>query len=144
MYFRGMAIEYGSVWSSPGLVDCTDWVQSASAQTLVTHSQSSWTAPLTVPLVLAAGSNLPDGRVLLWSATRKEHYVQSRDYTSMSIFDSALMTATDKIIANTGHDMFCPGTAQLADGRMMVTGGSDAGITSIFDPPLTSGCSAMP
>ena len=81
-------------------------MQIASAQTLVNHSQSSWTAPFTVPLVPAAGSNLPDGRVLMWSATRKDNYSPRRNRTSMSIFDPVQMTATDKLVQNTNHDMF--------------------------------------
>lgn len=33
-----------------------------------------------------------------------------------------------------GHDMFCPGTATLHDGRILVTGGSSNKVTSIYDP----------
>ncbi|MDC0434552.1 DUF1929 domain-containing protein [bacterium] len=117
-----------------GVIVCSGWMQIASAQTLVSHSQSSWTAPFTVPLVPAAGSNLPDGRVLMWSATRKDNYSPRRNRTSMSIFDPVQMTATDKLVQNTNHDMFCPGTTQLADGRLMVTDGGSDRATSIFDP----------
>ena len=30
--------------------------------------------------------------------------------------------------------MVCPGTAQLADGRIMISGGRDAGATTFYDP----------
>nr|MCU0870502.1 discoidin domain-containing protein [Burkholderiales bacterium] len=37
-------------------------------------------------------------------------------------------------VSETGHDMFCPGTAYLADGRLLINGGIDAGHTSLYDP----------
>jgi galactose oxidase len=39
-------------------------------------------------------------------------------------------------ITNTGHDMFCPGMNLDADGRAIVTGGSDASKTSAFRPSV--------
>lgn len=37
-------------------------------------------------------------------------------------------------VANTNHDMFCPGISALQDGRIVITGGSDAEKVSIYDP----------
>ena len=82
----------------------------------------------------AAAANLPDGRVMTWAAARKTTFTDGGGRTATSIFDPVHMTATDRFVANTNHDMFCPGTAQLADGRIMVTGGSNAGATSFYDP----------
>lgn len=37
-------------------------------------------------------------------------------------------------VANTHHDMFCPAISQLEDGRILIQGGSDAEAVSIYDP----------
>lgn len=39
-----------------------------------------------------------------------------------------------RTVANTGHDMFCPGMSSLQDGRLLITGGSNADVTSFYDP----------
>jgi hypothetical protein len=43
-------------------------------------------------------------------------------------------TSTERTITETGHNMFCPGTTNLPDGRLLVNGGISSGRTSIFDP----------
>lgn len=37
-------------------------------------------------------------------------------------------------VANTNHDMFCPGISSLQDGRILITGGSNAEAVSIYNP----------
>lgn len=37
-------------------------------------------------------------------------------------------------MANTRHDMFCPGISALEDGRILIQGGSDANANSFYDP----------
>lgn len=39
-----------------------------------------------------------------------------------------------KTVANTQHDMFCPGMSSLQDGRILIQGGSDAATTSFYNP----------
>lgn len=41
---------------------------------------------------------------------------------------------SQRTIANTQHDMFCPGISSLPDGRIIISGGSDADDTTFFDP----------
>jgi galactose oxidase len=45
-----------------------------------------------------------------------------------------LMVISARQVAETQHDMFCPGISSLADGRLIITGGSNAERTSIYDP----------
>ena len=90
-----------------------------------------------MPLVASAAANLPDGRILTWSAYAKLkfHYGDvgiGKTYTS--VFDPKTNRSSDGLVSNTEHDMFCPGTALLEDGRVMVTGGSSDQQTSIYDP----------
>ena len=37
-------------------------------------------------------------------------------------------------MVNTGHDMFCPGTSMLSDGRIMISGGSNSSETTVYNP----------
>jgi hypothetical protein len=86
-------------------------------------------------LVPAAAANLPNGKVLLWSASSRLHYKRpGLGFTYTSVFDPATGTATERVVSETAHDMFCPGTTNLPDGSVLVSGGSDAALTSIYQP----------
>ncbi|HWO09269.1 MAG TPA: galactose oxidase-like domain-containing protein, partial [Polyangiaceae bacterium] len=108
----------------------------ASKQAALTPAQAAlaqWSAVIPLSLVPVSGANLPDGKVLLWSAEDRFQFGgNGRTYTTT--FDPATGTATERLVTETHHDMFCPGTANLPDGRILVNGGLDAGTTSIFDP----------
>lgn len=96
---------------------------------------SKWTAKLPLPIVPVAAATLRNGKVLTWSAYDRFNYTsedQGKTYTS--IFNPQTGKATERLVSNTGHDMFCPGTATLPDGRILVNGGSSAAKTSIYDP----------
>jgi galactose oxidase len=100
--------------------------------------QGVWSAPVTFPLVPAAAALLPDGKVLTWSAYQREFFGSGTGQTATSVLDPATATVTDRLVTNTGHDMFCPGISTLPDGRIMVTGGNDSAKTSIYDPATDS------
>lgn len=93
-----------------------------------------WGPAISTPLVPVAGANLPDGRVLLWSAFAPGSFGGDRGFTQTAIFDPSTTLSASRQISNTGHDMFCPGIANLSDGRILVNGGSSASKTSIYDP----------
>ncbi|HEX6239327.1 MAG TPA: discoidin domain-containing protein, partial [Polyangiales bacterium] len=85
-------------------------------------------------LVPVSGANLPDGRVLLWSAEERFSFGTDRGRTYSLTFDPASNGSTERLVSETAHDMFCPGTANLADGRILVNGGLSSAKTSIFNP----------
>jgi galactose oxidase len=99
---------------------------------------SSWTAvtPLTVNPIGVA--NLPNGKLMTWSAYDLYNYEidigLSTGQTYTSIFDPVAMQSGAATVTTTGSDMFCPGTANLVDGRILVNGGSSSPKTTIFDP----------
>ena len=97
-----------------------------------------WSPVIDTPLVPVAASALPNGKVLMWSAYSTTNFGGSRGYTQTSVFDPATSASTARQVSNTGHDMFCPGIANLADGRILVNGGSNASETSIYDPATDS------
>ncbi len=99
-----------------------------------TAARARWSAPGTLPLVPVSMANLPDGKVLLWSAEDRFAFNTARGRTYFATLDPATGAVTERLVSETGHDMFCPGTAYLPDGRLLVNGGIDAANTSLYDP----------
>ena len=93
-----------------------------------------WSPLTTLPIVPVSAANLPDGTVLLWSAENRFSFGTDLGRTYSVLFDPATGTSTERLVSETQHDMFCPGTANLPDGRIFVNGGLSAGTTSIYDP----------
>jgi galactose oxidase len=94
----------------------------------------SWTAPTALSLVPVAAANLPDGKVLMWSAYERLSFGGDNGRTYTLTFNPSTGAASEMLVSNTGHDMFCPGISNLADGRIIVTGGSSSSKTSIYNP----------
>jgi galactose oxidase len=81
---------------------------------------------------------LPNRKVITWASWNAETYGGSDpvDRTYTVLFDPTNPTAPQgSIVTQTAHNMFCPGTAMLADGRLLVNGGDDSksAVTSIYD-----------
>ena len=93
-----------------------------------------WSTVVTLPVVPVSAANLPDGKLLLWSAEDRFSFGSDGGRTYTATFDPATLTATERLASETAHDMFCPGTANLPDGRILVNGGLSNGKTSIYDP----------
>ncbi|KAF2755134.1 galactose oxidase [Pseudovirgaria hyperparasitica] len=95
-----------------------------------------WTHTVDFPLVPAAGGNLYDsGEIMIWSAFSQDQFVgDTHGRTQVAIWNPTNDEMTQEDVANTDHDMFCPGTSLDSTGRIIVTGGNDAPRTSIFDP----------
>ena len=73
--------------------------------------------------------------MLTFSAWSPDWYTSSGGgKTQTAILDLATGEVTDRMVTDTGHEMFCSGLALLPDGRLVVVGGSDSGATSIYDP----------
>lgn len=93
-----------------------------------------WSPVTGFPLVPVATALLPNNKLLAWSAYAIDRFGGSNGYTQTAIMDLTTGQVTQRRVDNTGHDMFCPGIAMLADGRVLVTGGSNAARASIYDP----------
>jgi large repetitive protein len=100
-------------------------------------SQGRWSPVVNLSMVPAAAAVVPSGKVVFWAAeTRFAFSAGGRTYTAL--FDPTSLVATETLVSNTGHNMFCPGTSNLADGRLLVSGGINAAATSIYDPTTNS------
>ncbi len=97
-------------------------------------SQSVWSPPVALPLVPTTAAVLPDGKVLLWSAEERFSFGANVGRTYTVTFDPATNTSSERTVTESGHNMFCPGTTNLADGRLLVNGGISSARTSIFNP----------
>jgi galactose oxidase len=110
-------------------VDEQRWTISASPL------PSTWSNVVTFPIVPAAAANMSDGRLVLWSAYKELQFgVGDNHQTYTVIYNPATGQQSEVLVSNTGQDMFCPGISMLADGRILVNGGSSSNKTSIFDP----------
>ncbi|WP_020177832.1 RICIN domain-containing protein [Methylopila sp. M107] len=105
---------------------------------------SSWSAPIPLPIVPVAASVLRNGKILTWSAYDRFAFGDDQGKTFTSLYDPATNTATERLVSNTGHDMFCPGTSVLADGRILVTGGTSSFKASIYDPTTNAWSATAP
>ena len=121
--------------SEDATVSATKTAEMSAAVLLASKEQAAlakWSAPIKLPIVPAAGAVLANGKLLFWSADNRNSF-GGNSHTFSALYDPITNTATDRDVNETGHDMFCPGTARLPDGRLLVNGGLDAGSTSIYD-----------
>jgi galactose oxidase len=100
----------------------------------VTPTRGTWSAPVGFPLVPVAAAQLPNGKILTWSAYAPNAFSGGRGRTVTATYDPATGVVTQRTVTETGHDMFCPGISVLPDGRIVVTGGNDSAKTSIYNP----------
>jgi galactose oxidase len=93
-----------------------------------------WSSGIGFPIVPAGAAQLPNGKLLTWSAYQPYNFSGGTGKTQTAILDPATSAVSQRTVTETGHDMFCPGTAMLPDGRVQVTGGNDSGKTSFYNP----------
>ncbi|HKE15394.1 MAG TPA: RICIN domain-containing protein [Kofleriaceae bacterium] len=98
------------------------------------HELGSWSAVVPLPLVPVGAAALRNGKVLFWSAYDAFTFGGDNGKTQTALFDPVTGSLVSIEVADTQHDMFCPGTALLGDGRLLVNGGSSSSRTSIYNP----------
>jgi galactose oxidase len=101
-----------------------------------------WGNTISTPIIGATAVNLPDGKILIWSAYGRSKFsypdLGDRGKTRTAILDPVAGTSTEELVVNTNHDMFCPGTAFLpilpgGPARVMITGGTSTTQTTIYN-----------
>jgi hypothetical protein len=91
-----------------------------------------WSEVIHWPHIAVSASNLPDGRIVTWSASQKRSFPRGSEFTYASTWNPI----TKRFIAtnNTYHDMFAAHLSLLEDGRLFVSGGNNhVKTSSVFD-----------
>jgi galactose oxidase len=102
-----------------------------------------WGPTIDFPLVPVAATIQPfTGKVVAWSSWSPKTFGANLGQTVTALYDPLSQTVTQRIVTNTGHDMFCPGISIDARGRTLVTGGDTSQKASIYDPSTDSWSSA--
>ena len=93
-----------------------------------------WSEVIDFPNIAVAAAQLPDGEIVTWSSWDRFDFGGNNPRTYTSVFNTQTREVEEFLITNTQHDMFCPGTVMLPDGRILVNGGgSTVTSTSIYD-----------
>ncbi len=95
-----------------------------------------WSPVTNLPLVPSSGAVLPDGKVVLWAADGEFSFGSGTSAHSVTI-DPATGDQQSKT-TTTGHNMFCTGTTNLADGKILINGGNYGKVTTLYDPASDS------
>jgi large repetitive protein len=121
--------------------DSPDADASATAQdgrkralAIAAPAAATWSAVIPLSMVTPSAALLPNGKVVMWASSDRFTDSQPNGRTYTLLFDPVTQSATETLVSNTGHDMFCTGTTNLPDGRILANGGKDSGKTSIYDP----------
>ncbi|KAI6378483.1 hypothetical protein MCOR25_002185 [Pyricularia grisea] len=97
-----------------------------------------WSAQVNFSIIPAAAYIVPEqpyaSRILAFSAAEDESFGGHYGQTQFTDYNYQTGVISKRTVQETKHDMFCPGISSLADGRMVVTGGDDAAVVSIYDP----------
>ena len=98
----------------------------------------AWSATVTLPVVPVAVALLPNGNMIAWSsdsATSFEGDIGTApSHTLATYFNPLTGYVSQQLDTGVAADMFCPGIAYLADGRILVNGGSSSYHTALYDP----------
>ncbi|MFL6602255.1 MAG: RICIN domain-containing protein [Steroidobacteraceae bacterium] len=105
---------------------------------VATTLNSTWTDVIALPVNPIGVANLPSGKLLMWSAYAPYSFESdintAAGQTYTGSFDPASGTSTKVLVTVTGADLFCPGTAVLPNGTILINGGSSSPKTSLYDP----------
>ncbi|KAH3974843.1 hypothetical protein HBI56_106920 [Parastagonospora nodorum] len=101
-------------------------------------AQGSWGPVIDFPIIPVAAFIVPEypesHRLMVFSASRPDSFGGANGFTQFAEYDHRNGALSARQVADTRHDMFCPGISSLADGRLIITGGSNAERTSIYNP----------
>jgi len=107
-----------------------------------------WGGVVPFPNIPVSAAVLPTGKLLTWSSNTPYSFegeigtAASRTY--VSTYDPATGAITPGVENSMMADMFCSGLAYLADGRIMVNGGSSSSHTAVYTSSTQTWVSGRP
>ena len=119
-------------WTSAAEIN----VYASTSSTAPPTNLGQWGPTIDFPIVPAAAAiEQGTGKLLMWSSYSPTTFGGSPGgVTDTATYDPATSVVSQRVVTNTAHDMFCPGLSIDGTGRVFVTGGNDAGKTSIYNP----------
>jgi galactose oxidase len=93
-----------------------------------------WDAPIGFPLVPVSAVLLPNNKLLTFAAVSPMQFDKMGTTTQVALLDLATGLVSGPSDIDTHHQMFCTGLALLADGRVLINGGSSDSATTIYNP----------
>ncbi|PBP26978.1 galactose oxidase precursor [Diplocarpon rosae] len=100
--------------------------------------KGKWSDLIQLPVIPVAGFVVPQfpepSRILFFASWAPDAFGNADGLTQYADYDFRAGLVSARTVANTEHDMFCPGISSLDDGRIVISGGSDAAKVSIYDP----------
>ncbi len=110
------------------------FVHAGGASAQGPETVGAWGPVIAWPHIPVSAANLPDGRIVTWSASRETAFPNNGEFfTHSAVYDpvSGNFTTTN----NPHNDIFCAGISLMEDGAVMVTGGRQVNRrTAAFDP----------
>lgn len=100
-------------------------------------NRGMWSPAMQLPVVPAGAFIVPEqpfsNRILGYSSYGTYEFGGPTGMTQFMDYNWHDGTVSQRTISNTHHDMFCPGMSYLADGTMVITGGSNAEAVSSYN-----------
>ncbi|KAF1359310.1 galactose oxidase-like protein precursor [Lizonia empirigonia] len=101
-----------------------------------------WSDLVRLPVIPVAAYIVPEfptsNRLLVFSSWGVDAFTGASGRTQFADYNFNSGAVSNRTVANTQHDMFCPGISALEDGRILIQGGSDANVNSFYHPANNS------
>ncbi|HUA42341.1 MAG TPA: discoidin domain-containing protein [Streptosporangiaceae bacterium] len=94
-----------------------------------------WSPVIGFPLIPVSAVMLPNDKILTFSAVGTMDYTMTMNtVTNVAVLDLKTGKVSEPIHVHTHHQMFCEGLALLANGSVLINGGSNDRATTIYNP----------
>jgi galactose oxidase len=94
-----------------------------------------WGPVIGFPLVPVSAVMLPNDKILTFSAVGDMNYTMTMNtVTNVAVLNLKTGKVSEPIHVHTHHQMFCEGLALLANGSVLINGGSNDRATTIYNP----------